>query len=855
MDNIDELKKDAERAYQLGDKDLSLKIYKKIDSLSSSDWENNAPVEGMKQPEQSTLEKAGIKHLSNTAQNLYDLYNIAGGVRQGLASPAVGLLNKFAPKENNLSNLVTENTNKWELPGLPLENKEAGLYKLGEVAGTVVPATAALKGAGLVAKGLGATPELVEGITSGGIEGGKAIKDTKDLASYILRAGGLGAGTGVATQAVINPNSSQKDYINSGALGAIMPLGLNTLGVVGRFGADLVSGGLSKTNAKAVLEKVMGDKLEASKQALESLPTDTNLTTGQALHGISDPKVASLEEMGRITNGQPFLNKDIAQRQEWVNANKVVSPNLEPAVAHEANVNLAREAELNALQGTKEQDLANRIREFERGTAKETPQFGLGETLVARRKENLKQAKAPFNDVYDESGNLVSKGLYTELAEKYPQKFSVAPIHEQATGILSDLKNQLNPTLAKPIISIAENIFGPTASTLRTEIKQLPRGQVRRTVGSPSEEKEGTLGQMHDLLSAIGEAERKIKNDPNQATAFYNLGELKDSVNKAITAGLPEDALKEYKNLSSQYKLQVADPFYKGITGDISRVKGNQAPAIAPEDIATKYLSESNAQSFNKAFGKDPQAIQALRTGIEQKMMNSPNPEKFLQDNRFALDTLGPEIKTNLNALAEKIRTHGAEGKALEAERSAIPKTVLTESEQAASPANQARLLKEGIETALPNINEGSLNKLNPEAFLSFMRNNRGNIENQLTDIGQQGSLNQIRSNMIRNQEMQAMAKANREPVEKIIEDESFRQRLPSLINPAIAFLNMGIRQTEGKISGATGRELSQAMSDPKYALELFKHLPADQRMALLRNLRALGPTLSRAAIAETNQQ
>ena len=88
MDNIDELKKDAERAYQLGDKDLSLKIYKKIDSLSSSEWENNTPVEGIKQPEQSTLEKAGIKHLSNTAQNLYDLYNIAGGIRQGLASPS-----------------------------------------------------------------------------------------------------------------------------------------------------------------------------------------------------------------------------------------------------------------------------------------------------------------------------------------------------------------------------------------------------------------------------------------------------------------------------------------------------------------------------------------------------------------------------------------------------------------------------------------------------------------------------------------------------------------------------------------------------------------------------------------------
>lgn len=36
MDNIEELKADAERAYQLGDKDLALRIYKKIDSLAPS---------------------------------------------------------------------------------------------------------------------------------------------------------------------------------------------------------------------------------------------------------------------------------------------------------------------------------------------------------------------------------------------------------------------------------------------------------------------------------------------------------------------------------------------------------------------------------------------------------------------------------------------------------------------------------------------------------------------------------------------------------------------------------------------------------------------------------------------------
>jgi len=717
-----------------------------------SEWEDNTPVEGVKAYEPSTLNNVGKQFL----ENLYSGYNAYAGVRQGLVDPAVGVANLIAPKDKKLSNLVTGKEDKWEIPSLPLVNEKSGSYQLARVGGQVAPVNVAMKGAGAVAKVLGASPELVAGITTQGIEGNKAVTGLGSLAANILKTGTLGAGGGVISQAVIDPNSTKNEYLQSGAIGAGTTLGFNTLGAATRAVADLFSGGLSKSNARAILEKVMGDKLAASKAELAPYATPaiereakwtaqaptgvlnpvvgkfndlnaqipqtgaltTNLTTGQLLHGISDPKVASLEEMARITNGQPFVNKDLAQRQEWVNANKNVSPNLENAVAQEAHFNAAREARLNALQGGKEQNLANRLNQFETGTAKETPQFGLGENIAERRNQLLRQAKRPFTDnTAPENLGPPLIGEYSKLFTKYPEKFSLQSVYKNANGIVSDLKNQLDPSLVKPVITKATKLFGGLESNL-----------IHGT-----QPKQGTLAEMHDLLSTIKSTKRDVGTD---LAATKNLTNLQLSVEDAINKGLSKDALKEYNALSSEYRTKVAEPFYEGTNLDIARNKRtNQAPLIAPENVTSKYLTESGAKEFNMAFGNDPKAINSLSLGIEQQLMNSSNPEKFLQDNKFALATLdnvAPNLQVRLTDLAGKIRAHGAEKTALEAERKTIPERVAAESATSASAANQARLLKEGINTALPNVNVGDLNKIDPEAYLNFMRKEGGNIENQL---------------------------------------------------------------------------------------------------------------------------
>ena len=766
------------------------------------------------QPEPSWLEKTG--------SNIRDIY---GGTARGMASLPLNLMPETSAKVNE------------GLQSLGV-NPQSTAFHVGKIAGETVPMMGIAKAGSLVAERLGASPELVKNIaTQGQIAG-----ESGGIAQGFKNAGkslAVGAPLGITTEALLHgKDAGLKEYALAGALGGIGPIAMNLIGSGLKTGVDLFTGKSGIEKAKQITERVAGDKLKETIAYLRQLSPKDARTTAEALHGVADPKFASLEEIAKVTNGQPFLNKDIAKRQEWVNANKAVSPNLESAVADEANVNLAKEAELNTLQGTKEQDLANKIRQFEQGTAKETPQFGLGETIVERRNLGLKEQQKPSvdNAAVNQLGPTLP-GKYTELFNKYPEKISLRPLNVTAGDILSDLKTKISPEIADDVISKAKKLTGGIESN----------------VVYGSQPKKGTLEDIHNFLSAI----KKARNNTDDRATIANLNKLQKGAEETINNGLSKDALSDYQSLSSEYKTKVAEPYLEGISYDIARKSHiNKANIISPEKITDKYFTEAGGGQFNKTFNKDPQAIQALTTGIEQKMMNSSNPEKFLEDNRFALNALDvPSLQIRLNDLADKIRLHGIEGKALETERSAIPKTVLTESEQAASPANQARLLKEGIETALPNINEGSLTKLNPEAFLNFMRNNRGNIENQLTDIGQQGHLNQIRSDMIRNQEMQTMDKANMGATKDIINDTLWREKLPGLLSKVVSIGNKGATIVESKVAGAAGKELSKAMESPANLYALFQHLPADERNSILKALKGSGPTVIRSALSAINQQ
>lgn len=774
-----------------------------------------------KPPEPTWLEKTGS-----------NIGNIYGGVARG----ALGLPLNWMPE-------TSSKIDKGFLQKLGV-NTESTPFHVGKAVGEAIPSMAVLRGAGLLAKGLGATPELVKGITSSGFEGGKTVKGLSDLVGNAFRAGALGAGTGVLTQGALHPDSTANDYALSGGIGGGFPVLGGAIGGIARFGTDLASGITPKIQAKNILTETLGNKLDVSKQALSDIPENTNLTTGQALYGIADPRIHALEKAGYKINPVPYSEKEMAKRQELVNANKAVTPDFESAIAQEANVNSAREQELNALQTAKEQNLAERIRPFIQGTAKETPQMPLGEKIVERRGVLKSEAQKPFIEKYN------------ALFKEHPESFSLSPVYNAAGDVLSDLRTQLNPSLADRVISKAETIFGPSENTLKREPKILPKGNVYTTTGKPSIEKQGNLSDMHDLLSEIKSAIRKLGNNDTYAKERANLSRLQQGVENSINEGLPTEALSKYKGLSDEYRQKVAEPFYEGIPLDIARKNvTNKSPIIKPSDITSKFLTEEGASQFNKTFGKDPESIQLLSKGIEQQMMSASNPDKFLQDNRLALKAFNiPELVPRLKNLAEQIKAHNVEQKTLESQRNSISDLLTAESEQAASPANQARILREGIQTAFPNIKSNDLNKLKEESFLNFMRKNEGNINNKLT-VGQQRSLNEINSNILNAQDMARKADINMPLVSEIIKNNTITKKLPNLLNSKVSAINQGIGMVENKSISALEKEISQAMADPQYALKLFNYLPADQRPGFLKALRASGPTLSRVAIGLTGNR
>lgn len=672
----------------------------------------------------------------------------------------------------------------------------------------------------------------------GSLEGIKR-KLAEDPAGFLMDLSTLASGGGTVAAKIPALKKSAATMSNIGTYTNPLEMGLKVGGKVLTNTYDILSGVKHKVNAGKIARGALGATLDPTLAALRNAPQD--LTAAQAAYGSASPLFATLSEMSAVTDGVPYRTKDLASQAENRGVMQVITPSLENATANEAQVITNRTGQLTQGQDVLDRSLADRVRRFELGTTKGSSQAPLGTEIVGRREALKTTAKAPF------------EAAYNSLFEKYPKTFSLAPVYSIAKDILSDLKTKLNPDLAKGVITKAESIFGPSASTLKTEIKQLPKGQIRRTVGKPATETFGSLADMHYLLSEIKATERALGNNDQFAQTAANLKSLKAGVEDAMTKGLSEDALAEYQALSREYKSKVADPFYTGTSLDIARnKKANRAPLIAPENITSKYLTESGANEFNRTFGSDPKAIEALSSGIEQQMLNATNPEKFIANNRFALSTLSinnPTLVIRLEKLAEQLRVFKGEKDLSTAERKLIPEKVAAEVADAPSAANQARVLRELNDVLHPYPGQE-----NAAAFLSKLNN--ANLSS-LTDIGQLGGVGSIETKLLRNIDLAQQGAAGKGAVKKIWEDNTFMQKLPSYLNAITSTTNKALGIAEKKIASATERAISKGMESPKNAIKMIKMLPADERVALIKVLRNSATPFSKIAPIigyETNQ-
>jgi hypothetical protein len=303
-----------------------------------------------------------------------DIGNLAAGAVRGSGSIGATILAPYdmamdaykGDRGKNLSSLITGK----ELPSRNQERRQqmdSGLqamganpdsyaYKGGKLAGEIAGTAGTGNVLALGAKGLGAAPQVVNALRSGGMVTG----GSQTLGKELLTRAGAGAATGALSTAMVSPDA--KDVGMGAAIGAVTP---GVLQLAGKFGSSVYNAVKSgQQNAGKLLANAMGISeaelpaiIKAANNAPESLVPNSKLTLSQALQqqGANTPGAKMLERAvagGR--SGNPLL-----QRYEDQGAARMASLQNEGAqtyqgAAREESVNTGNK--LSAILRTQSQD-------------------------------------------------------------------------------------------------------------------------------------------------------------------------------------------------------------------------------------------------------------------------------------------------------------------------------------------------------------------------------------------------------------------------------------------------------------------------------------------------------------------
>ena len=766
-------------------------------------------------------------------ENLYSGYNTLAGVRQGLAAPFVNVGNTVsdALTPTKLSDLITDKEKRFALPGMPLENPKATSYGVGKLAGET--AITAPVGA-VLAKGartLKAPEALARAIETYGTEMGGLGKNEK-LASILrgLIGGGL---TGGVSTALTNP----EDIVKGTAVGAIMPHGAAIVGTGATKAYDFLKGELADVNAGKIARQVLGKNLPATREALINAPQD--LTAAQGAYGSATPAFASLEGLASTTRGEPYLAKQARQEIERAQSGNAIIPDMQQALANENRVIANRTGQLTQGQDVIDRSLANQVRGFEAGTTKGVSQVPHGE-VIAGQANVLKTAASD-----------AVKPLYDEAFALAPHKFDVGNITSVAGEIKDRLPSLLDSGTDPKLTTAITKIFQSTPASPGREVTNLATGNKYMQGATPALPPQASLEDLDQLSKALTSAISQAKSASQPDTTLLgNLGRLKTEVNRTITANVSKEALTAYDKAKNVWLKTVHEPFGEGEVRKI--MKENQAsgrPMTLPENAAKQFLkSESGAADFNRAFGNDPDAKEALNSGIEHLMLKAKNPETFLADNKLKLDALGktnPDLQPRLDKLAEQLRVFKGVEDLSTAERKLIPEKVAEEVANASSTANQGKIMEKLMNKLNPYAG-----KENPAAFLA---------ELEKTDLSplsdfRLAELNATRAKLLRDMELTKQAEAGKGTLKDAWDQNTFMQKLPSYLNAATSTTNKALGIAEKKLASAIELKLSKGMESPEDAIKMLDMMPADQRDTIIRALRQSGPTISRAAVLSSTQ-
>ena len=683
---------------KLSDSDLEALANNDVDKVSDAGLALLSGEQPQAAEEKTTFQRfADIP--ANAVQSLVGAAKYSGnfpaGMAQGVSNIGVNaaeLVNAIPPeKAAEYKSAVQQKSQEYGA------DPQSAAFKTGEFGGEMLPLAGVGSALGGGARALGMGERFARGLESGGLSTGKeSVGYLKDIPAKIAS----GAVANSVAGKLIDPNNSAGANAGLGAAAGA----LSGVGVPVAVGAAKVLAPLFEKGRQKILDTKILDSLKGSNatEAAEKLRAGT--TPEQLATEIKSSELAAAIKSSQKSYPDDWRDKlgaEAASLAARVNQAQDRLAELHQGELPVSNVSAAApyqnvQSGLAAQSKTLENTRATRTAELLRQA--ETEQAGLNEakqqvasTVAQPEQREIGQSIAARKVALEDEAKALVSPIYKQAYELAPEPFSVQPLIDKASQIADKISTAINKDTA-PLTDKALTVFKQKAEEGPAILDARGNPMKKTSEGIPHAAK---LEGLKELRSVVLKEARNLKGDPKAGLTIANLDLLRQGIEESIAKHAPSEARTVFNQANELYRTTVAEPFKEGAVSNLTRQTSNARPKISPSDVTERMLQPDRAADFIRAFGNDPEALQAIATGVEGKfnaevVQGGKSADKFLKDNREALKTLdstGAGIQNRLSEIVRNFEPIEANQAALGEQIKAIPKVV------GESVANQQRII------------------------------------------------------------------------------------------------------------------------------------------------------------------
>jgi hypothetical protein len=658
-------------------------------------------IDGGKPAEAPKQEPSMLKRFMEHPVDTYaqEAQNLAGGVVGGAANAVINLADiphkLINPESTAAQDFKSAVQQKLTDLGVKPESDVYGAGKFGGEVAATFPIGGAL---GSAAKLVKAPSRFVEALKSGGLSTGEATGFAKNLLAKTTAGTAVGGLTGQA----IAPEDD--GGLTGGVVGGGVSAATSFINPAAKLGYKIVEP-VFERGREAMVNRKMRDIAgsEENIPAMIDRLRNKGVTPEQLAVKMNSPELAGSIRTSEEQLPQEWTAKRNAENEALASRVNQAQSSLNAlhqgempvsnvsANAPYQNVRDAQIAQKGALEDTKAARTAELLRQAE------TQQAGLNEakqqvasTVAQPAQREIGQSIAARKVALEDEAKALVNPIYKQAYELAPKPFSVQPLIDKASQIADKISTAINKDTA-PLTDKALTVFKQKAEEGPAILDARGNPMKKTSEGIPHAAK---LEDLKELRSVVLKEARKLKGDPNAGLTIANLDLLRQGIEESIAKHAPSEARTVFDQANELYRTTVAEPFKEGAVSNLTR-QINARPKISPSDVTERMLHPDRAADFIRAFGNDPEALQAIATGVEGKfnaevVQGGKSADKFLKDNREALKTLdstGAGIQNRLSEIVRNFEPIEANQAALGEQVKAIPKVVDE------SVANQQRIV------------------------------------------------------------------------------------------------------------------------------------------------------------------